>query len=217
MRENIDFSLYLVTDQRHYMGAKFLWAIEEAVKGGVSVVQLREKKLNVSEFLLLANAVQEILRPRNIALIINDQVEVAKKCGAAGVHLGQKDLRIEDARAYLGQSSCIGLSVENIEQLPNALISSPDYLGVGPVFSTQTKEDAAPVLGTEKLAQILRVPKACPVVAIGGIDSLHLKKLIPWRKEGLKGVAVSSALMQASDPRLAAQELKNIWESADEN
>lgn len=199
--------LYAVTDRRFKNNKSLYEQVKEALNGGVTCVQLREKSLDTKAFL---NEVKEILplcNEYNVPLIINDNVEVALLCGGAGVHLGQNDTDTKEARRMLGKDKIIGISVQNAEQAIEAERDGADYLGVGAVFNTNTKDDAESV-SIDTLKEICDSVKI-PVVAIGGICAENAYKL---KDSGIAGIAVVSAVFGAEDVERASRELKMISE-----
>jgi thiamine-phosphate pyrophosphorylase len=199
-----DYSLYLVTDRSLSCGRSLVQVVEEAVAGGVTCVQLREKNCSTRQFVEEGLALQKILTPKNIPLIVNDRIDVAMAVGASGVHLGQGDMHINHARRILGPDCIIGISVESLGDAREAAAAGADYLGVSPVFATPTKTDTAPPLGLEGL-QAIRLEVDLPLVAIGGIKSDNCASVIA---AGADGLAVVSALMSAPSPRKAAVEFR---------
>lgn len=199
--------LYLVTDSGLSQGRPLTDIVGQAVKGGVTLVQLREKGMSVKDFIDLAKAVKNILQPLAIPLIINDNVEVAKACGADGIHIGQNDAPYFEVRSALGPEAIIGLSVENMEQARQALaLRGLDYIGASPVFSTATKTDTAPALGLDGLQSIRAITgNQLPIVAIGGVHKQNIASII---HHGADGVAVVSAICSAPDPQQSARELR---------
>jgi thiamine-phosphate pyrophosphorylase len=208
MRPHADWSLYLVTDRPLSLGRPIDAIVRAAVEGGVTAVQLREKECSTREFIALARALQPILAARGVPLLINDRVDVALACGADGVHIGQSDMDYRDARRLLGGDALIGLSVETPEQAAAAESLDCDYLGVGPIFPTATKADAAPAWGRERLAELGRTSHH-KLVAIGGLNASNLADMLTL---GADGIAVVSAICSAPDPRLAAAELRALIE-----
>lgn len=204
--KRFDLSLYLVTDRPLCGGRELLDVTAAAVAGGATLVQLREKDADTRDFVALARALKELLDRFAVPLLINDRLDVALASGAAGVHVGQKDMRVEDVRAILGTGAIVGLSVETPELARAALGLPIDYLGAGPVFATTTKKDAAPVLGLEGLAGVVAEASAAglPVVGIGAIGPGRAAQVV---QAGAAGVAVVSALCAAPDPRAAAEAL----------
>lgn len=191
--------LYLVTDQRNLTEEQFLHIVQEAIKGGVKMVQLREKEASARTLMGLGKKLLAILRPQNIPLIINDRVDVAHALQADGVHLGQSDLPVAEARTILGPKALIGLSVETLEQN----WEGADYLAASPIFATATKRDHAPPWGLDGLRQLCTVSQK-PVFAIGGINETNIGEV---RSAGAAGVAVVSAIFQAPCPQTAARRL----------
>ncbi len=196
-------TLYLVTDRALARGRPLEFVVEQAVKGGVTMVQLREKECSVKEFIMLAIKLKALLHGYNIPLIINDRLDVAIASDADGLHIGQNDIPYNIARKLLGKDKIIGLSVENIHQAVEANSIDVDYIGLSPVFETPTKTDAAPPLGLEGVRKIAALSKH-KMVGIGGINASNAADVI---KAGTHGVAVVSAIMAADDPFLAALEI----------
>lgn len=199
----IDWTLYLVADTAFRRGRNFLQAIEDAVEGGVTAVQIRGKKIEAGELFTLASAAASLLEPHGITLIINDRADVARACSAEGVHLGRDDLPLEAARKILGPDAVIGLSVNTIDEAREAERLGADYIGLGPVFATTTKDTPLPVLGPEGVARI-KAAVGIPVVAIGGLNAENVAAIM---QAGADGAAVVSAVWCAPDVRAAAQEL----------
>jgi thiamine-phosphate pyrophosphorylase len=201
----LDLSVYLVTDRPLSLGRPLEWIVEEAVKGGVSVVQLREKECDTRTFVELAVRLRERLRPMGIPLLINDRLDVALAADADGVHLGQNDLPYAMARALLGPDKIIGLSVEIMEQVETANHVDVDYIGISPVFSTPTKTDTLMPFGVEGLRRATALSRH-PAVAIGGINAHNAAAVF---QAGAQGIAVVSAICSAENPFEAALTLKN--------
>jgi thiamine-phosphate pyrophosphorylase len=199
----IDYSLYLVTDRGLSRGRPTPEIVRAAVRGGVTCVQLREKTCSTREFIAEARAVRDFLKSRGVPLIINDRVDVALAVGADGVHLGQGDMLLAEARAILGESKVIGISAESLRDAVEAENAGADYLGVSPIFATPTKTDTAAPLGLEGLRAIRREVRL-PLVAIGGLNAGNAAAVIA---AGADGVAVVSAIAAADDPGLATREL----------
>jgi thiamine-phosphate pyrophosphorylase len=204
-----DFGLMLVTDRGLAAGRSLETIVEAAVRGGVTIVQLREKEAVTREFVAIGRRLAELLRPRRIPLIINDRVDVAMAVLADGVHLGAMDMSAADARSLLGPKAIIGLSVETVEQAAAADRLDVDYLGVSPVFATPTKKDVSPPWGIEGLWRLRPLTRK-PLVAIGGINSSNAARVL---EGGADGLAVVSAICAASDPEAAARELRTIIDS----
>lgn len=200
----LDCTLYLVTDRGLCRGRNVAHTVAEAMRGGITVVQLREKLLEDEEFLRSAVEMKELADRWNIPLIINDRLDIALACGAAGVHLGQDDTNCALARRVAGERMIVGVSVSTVEEALKAEADGADYLGVSPVFSTPTKPDAPAPAGLEGLRKI-RGAVRLPLVGIGGINTANAADVID---AGADGVAVVSAIMAAQDPCRAARELR---------
>ena len=199
--------LYLVTDQQALRGRTLTDVVLAAVQGGVTCVQLREKQASTREFVALACALNELLTPLGVPLVINDRIDVALASHAQGVHLGQSDMSVEQARQLLPPEVFIGLSVETIEDVARAASQPVDYLGVSPIHSTPTKTDTAPPWGLGGLRQV-RAMTDLPLVAIGGI---HLANAAQVLQAGANGLAVVSALCSADDPDAAAKSFRRLF------
>ena len=197
--------LYGVTDRGNLHGKTLLQQVEESLKGGVTLVQLREKHLSFQEFLEEAKEMKELCHKYGVPLLINDNVEICIESGADGVHVGQKDMEAEAVREKLGKDKIIGVSARTVEQARAAQNAGADYLGVGAVFSTSTKEDAKP-LDHEILKAITKAVDI-PVVAIGGISSENVLEL---KGIGIDGVAVVSAIYGKENPKEVAENLKAL-------
>ena len=199
-----DWSLYLVVERSLMGNRDWVDVVCAAVRGGVTVVQLREKECSTRAFIQLAEQLLPHLRAAGVPLIINDRVDVALAVGADGVHVGQSDMPAAQARKLLGPERLLGLSLEYKDQFYDPDITLVDYVAASPVFATPTKTDTAPPWGLEGLRALCRVsPK--PVVAIGGIN---LDNAAAVRQAGAAGLAVVSALCAAPDPEAAARALK---------
>lgn len=199
-----DYSLYLVTSEITYPKDCFIQKIVEAVKGGVSIVQLRDKNACDEVFYQVALQLKKQLEPFNTPLIINDRVSIAKAIDAQGVHLGQKDMSVQKARTILKKNAIIGLSLETLNDAHKALTLDIDYVAASPVFATKTKKDTATPWGLQGL-QALRRIMPLPLIAIGGINASNIQPLL---KTWVNGVALVSAIMDAPSPRNAAYCLK---------
>jgi len=202
----VDLSLYLVTDRGLSLGRDTVNIVAAAVRGGVTCVQLREKHCSTREFVAEARMVKTMLDTlaTRVPLIINDRLDVALAIGADGVHLGQTDMAIEDARRLVGPTMIIGISAESVEDALEAQRHGADYLGISPVFATPTKTDTAEPLGLEGIRAI-RAAVSLPLVGIGGIHQGNAAEVM---RAGTDGVAVVSAIVGANCPRSAAQSLK---------
>ncbi|WP_300356436.1 thiamine phosphate synthase [Fusobacterium sp.] len=199
----IDYSLYLVTD-RDILGERDLCkAVEDSIKGGTTIVQLREKFIDDEKFLQIAKEVQKITKKYNVPLIINDNIKIAKEIDAEGVHIGQSDDSLEKAREILGKNKIIGVSVGSIEEALKAQAGGADYLGIGTIFYTGSKKDINEPLGIENLKNIVDAIKI-PSVAIGGI---HLDNVKDVMNTGVDGVAVISEILGKEDIKNASKTL----------
>jgi len=201
--KKIDWKLYFIADFESAKGKDLVWIVEEAVKGGATVVQLRAKNISTREFLDIGMKIHSFLKKKRVPLIINDRIDIALALDADGVHLGQKDMPLQIARKILGKEKIIGISVNNIEEAVEAENNGADYLGVGPVFPTTTKPDIRTPLGIEGLRKIREKIKI-PIIAIGGINKSNVHEVY---STGVDGIAVISAIIFASDPCKAAREL----------
>lgn len=207
MHESVNSSLllHLVTDRSLSQRRSLVEVVAEAVAGGVSCVQLREKSCSTREFLQEALALKALLQPLRVPLIINDRVDIALAVGADGVHLGQSDMPIDHARRLLGAGCLIGISAESVDDAIEAEQQGADYIGISPVFSTPTKTGTAPALGLNGIRQIRKLVRI-PLVGIGGINQTNAKQVIA---AGANGVAVVSAIMAAVVPQQAAAALRD--------
>jgi thiamine-phosphate pyrophosphorylase len=197
--------LYAITDRAWLKGKTVAEAVEEAILGGATCIQLREKNLSDEEFLKIAIDVKAVTDKYNIPLIINDNVDIAVKVGADGAHIGQDDEEIKSAREKLGADKIIGLSAATVEEAVQAEQSGADYIGVGAVFNTLTKLDANTV-SFETLKEICNTVKI-PVVAIGGISKNNALELAGT---GIEGISVVSAIFAQNDIKTAASELLEL-------
>jgi len=202
-RPDFNPSLYLVTDQRLCGERSIFDVVGLAVRGGVTMVQLREKRMNMRSLVDLARALKGLLAPFGVPLIINDRVDAALAVGADGVHLGQSDMPAELARHLLGPNAILGLSVERLEHLREAERLDVDYFGVSPIFPTDTKPELDNAWGLSGLESVRRIATK-PLVAIGGINADNAEAVV---RAGADGLAVVSAICAASDPLRAAEEL----------
>lgn len=201
----LDLRLYLVTD-RGYMGERSIdTVVAQAVRGGATMVQLREKECSTKEFVDLGRRLKNLLSPLEIPLIINDRLDVAQAVKAEGVHLGQKDMPYKVARRILGPEIIIGLSVESLADAEEAADWDVDYFGVSPIYATPTKTDTGRPWGIEGLRELRKITKH-PLVAIGGINAENASQVI---EAGADGVAVVSAICAATDPEGPARSILN--------
>ena len=207
-KSKIDYSLYLVTDRNCLNGKNLFESVDNAIKGGVTVVQLREKLASSREFYTVGMKLKEITKYYNVPLIINDRVDIALALDADGVHVGQDDLDAEMVRKLIGNNKIVGVSTKTIEQALQAKHSGVDYLGVGAVFPTRTKQDTSE-LSFDEISCICKAVDI-PVLGIGGISQENVAKL---NKIGLEGICVVSAILSNQDCKLAASNLKQSFKN----
>lgn len=201
--------LYAVTD-RAWVGRQTLYEqVECAIRGGVTCLQLREKELDSGSFFEEAEKIKLLCNRSNVPFIVNDNVEIAVKCGADGVHIGQEDMAAVEVRRIIGKDMILGVSAQTVEQAKKAEQDGADYLGVGAVFPTSTKLDAADV-PYDTLKEICAAVKI-PVVAIGGIKRENINML---SGSGISGIAVVSAIFAAEDIENECRILKEITSDA---
>ena len=201
-----DYSLYLVTD-RLLMSTKTLGeAVEQAIAGGCTLVQLREKEISSLDFYVLASEMKKITDRYGIPLIINDRIDIAMAVGATGVHIGQKDIPADIARKLIGKNMLLGVSTASVAEAVNAAKAGADYLGVGAMFPTGTKTDASHV-SMEELGRIRREVDI-PIVVIGGISKENAMLFQPM---GIDGLAVVSAVIAQPDIKKSAADLKSLF------
>jgi len=197
-------TLCLIADAEALSGREALPLVRQAVNGGVDLVQLRGKTWSGREFLDISLKLSRFLRPKKIPLIINDRVDIALACGADGVHLGQDDLPLQQARKILGKNRIIGISVSNAKEAEEAEREGADYVGLGPIFPTQSKQTPLSPLGIKGLRKVRRAIRI-PILAIGGINARNSVGLL---EAGADGIAVISAILGAPNIRAAAEALK---------
>jgi thiamine-phosphate pyrophosphorylase len=201
------YELYLVTDEKASLGRNIIDVVRQALKGGVTVVQLREKELNTRRFVEKASELKKILKPYNVPLIINDRIDIALAVEADGVHIGQNDMPLELVKKIVPGNMIIGLSVETLQQVKEAEVLDVDYLGVSPIFSTPTKTDFDDKpWGLEDLRKAREISKHI-LVAIGGINAENAEDVI---KAGADGIAVVSGICSADNPETASRDLMQI-------
>lgn len=198
-----DSSMYFITDSTNYSEEEFLYRVEQALMGGITLLQLREKDKSTREYMDLAEKVHTLTKKYNVPLIIDDRVDVALAIDAEGVHVGQSDIPVSTARKLMGDDKIVGATTKTVEQAVEAYAQGADYLGVGAIYPTTTKVKTV-LTSTETLGNICSaVP--IPVNAIGGLnkDNIDVLKGIP-----IAGICVVSAIMKADDPKHAAIELQ---------
>lgn len=201
---NRDLNLYLVTDRSWIDDRTLVDDVEKALSNGVTFLQLREKELHKDAFLQSAIDLGKLAQKYKVPYVINDDVEIAVASNADGVHIGQSDMAITHAREQIGSDKILGVSVKTVEEAKQAEVLGADYLGVGAVFSTTTKLDAADV-SYETLSDICSAVDI-PVVAIGGINETNIEQL---KDSGIYGVAVISAILAKKDIVVATQDLSS--------
>ena len=210
--KNLDTTMYFITDSTNYSEDEFLYRVEEACKGGVTLVQLREKERTTRGYITLAEKVHEITLRYDIPLIIDDRVDVALAAGAEGVHVGQSDMPVAAARNLMGNDKIIGATTKTVPQAIEAYEQGADYLGVGAIYPTTTKVKTV-LTSVETLKEIVQaVP--IKVNAIGGLnkDNIHVLK-----GSGIDGICAVSAIMKAESPCDAAKELREAFDELQQN
>lgn len=203
---NFDYTLYLVTDRQLMSCDSLTEAVEQAILGGCTMIQLREKELSSLEFYNQAVAVKQVTDKYHIPLIINDRIDIAMAVQATGVHIGQHDLPAAAVRKVIGENMLLGVSASSIAEAIQAQQDGADYLGVGAMFPTGTKTDADSV-SMEELQKI-RAAVSLPIVVIGGINKGNAGRFKPM---GIDGLAVVSAIIAQFDIKAAAAELKDLF------
>ncbi len=206
MNDPSRWDVYLVTDRSFSRGRPTREIVQAALRGGVSVVQLREKDLDTRDFYREGLKIRDLLKSWGAPLIVNDRIDIALALDADGVHLGKSDMPVAIARKILGHGKLIGLSLNTIDDLDDPDVAYADYLAVSPVFLTQTKTDTAPAWGLDGL-RTARTQTDKPLVAIGGISVENVKSVIA---AGADCVAVVTAIVSADDPAAATRKLKAL-------
>ena len=202
--------VYLVTDRGLCGGRPLEEIVIQALKGGISFVQLREKEISTRSFVEEAGRIKELLAPYKVPLIINDRVDVAVACGAEGVHIGQDDMPYEIVRKIMGEKAIIGLSVETWEDVVASQKLDVSYIGISPIFATPTKTDTKGAWGLEGLARIKAFSRH-PLVAIGGINESNVREIV---MAGAQCIAVVSAICASPDPEAVARRINEIIDSS---
>ena len=201
-------NLYFIMGTVNLAGRDPLYVLEEALKGGVTSFQLREKgpgALTGDELKAFALACQQLCEQYNVPFIVNDDINLAIEVGADGIHIGQEDGYISAVRDKVGPDMLIGVSTHNVAEAIAAADAGANYIGLGPVYETQSKTDTQPVIGIETIREVASLLPGLPIVAIGGISERRANAII---KAGASGVAVISAIFGEEDPREAASRLK---------
>ncbi len=210
--KNIDTLLYFITDSTGIDEDVFLKKVEQAICGGATLVQLREKDKTTREYIDIADKVHKITRKYNVPLIIDDRVDVALAVDAEGVHVGQSDMPAKIARSILGENKIVGVTAKTVEQAEEAYRSGADYLGVGAIYPTTTKVKTV-LTSTDMVSRICKaVP--IPVNAIGG---LNIENIDVLKGTGIDGICVVSAIMKAENSEKAARDLKEAAQKLVEN
>jgi thiamine-phosphate pyrophosphorylase len=200
------FDLYVITDDRCSLGRSHAEVAEEALKGWADVIQLRMKGVPDAEIIEQAMSIKPLCEERDAFFIINDRLDIAMEVGADGVHLGQGDMPISEARAITGDAMIIGISTKTVEEARKAEADGADYIGFGPVFDTSSKDDAGPALGLDALHDVCTAVNI-PVVAIGGINEHNIRDVI---LAGADSAAVISAVAAKEDIPAAVRNLRDI-------
>ena len=206
MKSNIDYTLYLVTDRTLMSTERLETAVEQAILGGCTVVQLREKDCSTLDFYNTAVKIKEVTSHYNVPLIINDRIDIALAVDTDGVHVGQSDIPAKIARKLIGSDKILGVSAANLEEAIKAQKDGADYIGVGAMFSTLTKTDAK-LTSIDELKEI-RKHISIPIVVIGGINKNTIPK---FHGINIDGIAVVSAIISQPNIKEASQELKRIF------
>ncbi len=205
-KQNVDYSLYLCTDRRLMTTPTLEQAVNDAIKGGCTVIQLREKCCTTKEFYDLALSIKRITAYYNVPLIINDRLDIAAAVDADGVHLGQKDLPADIARAIIGDEKIIGVSANNLQTAIKAELNGADYISIGDIFTQNTKSNTKPI--TIDTLKEIRGAVKIPMIATGGIQRNNINLL---NGSGINGVAVMSAVIGNDNIITSARELKALF------
>ena len=205
--KQFDLSLYFITDSSGFEESEFLYRVEQALQGGVTLLQLREKDKSTREYIALAEKVHSLTRKYDVPLIIDDRVDVALGVNAEGVHVGQSDMPVALARKLMGENKIIGATTKTVPQALEAFEQGADYLGVGAIYPTTTKVKTV-LTSTDTLAEICKSVNI-PVNAIGGLNKENIDVL---KGISIAGICVVSAIMKADNPKTATIELKAIAE-----
>ena len=207
---SVDYSLYLVTDRGILRGRDIFKAVEESIKGGVTLVQLREKDISSLDFYHIALKMKELTHRYNVPFIINDRLDIALAVDADGLHVGQEDLPVEAARRLLGPGKILGYSVSNIEDARHGEKNGADYLGAGTVYPTGSKLAAVSPIGIEILGNIKKAV-SIPVVGIGGIGATNIREV---KASGVDGISLISAILGSEDIAGTSANLRRLWEES---
>ena len=203
VRDRMDYSVYVVVDRRFARGGRLEEIVRAALRGGATVIQLREKEAGIREMIEMGRRLRDICHSFGVPFIVNDRVDVALAVDADGVHVGPEDMPPEIARRLIGPDRILGVSATSVDEALQGERAGADYLGVGDVFGTRTKPDAGKPIGPNGLAEIVRRVRV-PVVAIGGVTAENAGEAV---RAGAAGVAVISAVVSAPDPEEATRRL----------
>ena len=213
--EQVDLRLYAIVDPEHTGGHDLLELARAVARGGATLVQLRDKVSSTADMIAQARALKTALAPFGVPLIVNDRVEVARAAEADGLHLGQEDMSVEEARRLLGPAPFIGLSIRTEAQAAAAPLAILDYVGIGGVYGTTSKTSGKPPIGLDGLSRVIQVFRHrignFPACGIAGITAQNAEGVIA---AGAEGVSVISALSNRSDPEAAARELRAVVDAA---
>jgi len=204
---SVDYSIYLVTDRGMLKDISLYKSVEKAIKGGVTLLQLREKDASSGEFYNVAVELKKLANSYRVPLIINDRLDIALAVDADGLHIGQDDLPLEVARALLGPGKILGYSVSNVAEAVYGEKNGADYLGAGPVYHTGSKVVSIEPIGAAGLKRI-KESVSIPVVGIGGIGMSNIAEV---KESGIEGISVISAILASLDIEAAARGLSNAW------
>lgn len=205
-KSKIDYSLYLVTNREILINCNLEEAVEKAILGGTTLVQLREKNISTIDFYNIGKKIKKVTEKYNIPLIINDRLDIALAIDADGVHVGQRDMPVDITRKLIGENKILGVSASNITEALKAEDDGADYLGIGAIFPTDTKKDADYVT-VEQLKEI-NEKVHIPSVAIGGINKNNVSML---KNTGTAGISIISAILGNKDIKRASEEIKKAF------
>lgn len=210
--KKLDTTIYFITDSTNFNEDEFFFRVEEACKGGVTLIQLREKERTTREYIYLAEKVHEITQRYNIPLVIDDRVDVALAVKAEGVHVGQSDMPVRIARKLIGREKIVGATAKTVTQAIEAYEQGADYLGVGAIYPTTTKVKT--VLTSVDTLKEITATVPIKVNAIGGLNKGNINIL---KNSGIDGICVVSAIMKAENACIAAKELREALDELQQN
>ena len=205
-----EFRLYAITGEEFHPGKELVDVMEQAILGGVDIVQLRDKKSSKIDVLKKARKLREVTKKHGVTFIVNDHIDVALAVGADGIHVGQDDLPLDEVRRIVGPDMVIGISTHQIDEAIQAEKGGADYIGVGPIFPTNSKEDVVDPVTTSYIQQI-EAEISIPYVAIGGIKRHNLKQVMD---AGAKRVCMITEIVEADDVKARCEEIINLMEEA---